>query len=141
MANARKLDAIKKLEGTMKKTREVESLPLPTVAALPQPPDWLRNRHAIAEWYRLSPILFRVGVLTEAGIPALAVLCAVHGSIVSAFDGGEVPTAAELAQYRNLINDFGLTPVAQTKVKAIKTPGEGLVNGFAQNARLRERSN
>lgn len=141
MANARKLDAIKKLEGTLKKTREVDSLPLPTVAALPQPPDWLRNRHAIAEWYRLSPILFRVGVLTEAGIPALAVLCAVHGSIVSAFDGGEVPTAAELAQYRNLINDFGLTPVAQTKVKAIKTPGEGLVNGFAQNARLRERSN
>lgn len=141
MSNPRKLDAFKKLEGTLKKSREVESIPLPTVAALPQPPEWLRNRHAIAEWYRLTPILFRVGVLTEAGTPALAVLCAVHGSIVSAFDGGEVPSAAELAQYRNLINDFGLTPVAQTKVKATKDPGEGANNVFTNHARLRERSN
>jgi hypothetical protein len=44
-------------------------------------------------------------------------LCALHGKIAQLYAAGEAPTGHMVAQYRGLANDFGLTPVAQGKVK------------------------
>jgi hypothetical protein len=56
-------------------------------------------------------------LLTEAGLSALGQLCALHGKVVQLYSAGEAPVASMVAQLRGLMNDFGLTPVAQGKVR------------------------
>lgn len=90
---------------------------LPVVGEVPAAPDWLPNGHAVKEFERLAPILHANKLLTEAGVQALAHLCALHGKIVQLYAAGESPVASMVGQYRGLINDFGLTPVAQGKVR------------------------
>jgi phage terminase small subunit len=89
----------------------------------------------VKEWDRLAPILTKAGLLTEAGVSALATLCALHGKLVQLWQAGEAPNASMVGSYRNLINDFGLTPVAQGKVKPVGAKDEG--NAFDKNKRER----
>lgn len=132
MPNPRKPAQLKIASGTNQKCRSVESfVDLPLVEELPDAPDWLPNAHAVKEWNRLAPILYANKLLTEAGCSALGTMCALHGKIVQLFAAGECPTGHMLAQYRNLINDFGLTPVAQGKVK--QSGAKEKVNKFANN--------
>ncbi len=123
---------LKAISGTERKDRDgpdngVE-LPLATDAA---PPDWLPNAHAVKEWHRLAPILMANGLLTEGGSTAFAHLCAIHGKIVQLWSAGECPSGSLIAQYRNLCNDFGLTPIAQCKVKPVSEKEQG--NPFDKN--------
>jgi phage terminase small subunit len=120
MANPKKPRALKVVSGTVQPSRdEKASVELPVVGEVPKAPDWLPNAHAVKEWERLAPILVANKLLTEAGTSALGMLCALHGKLVQLWAAGEAPVASMVAQYRNLINDFGLTPVAQGKVKPV----------------------
>lgn len=120
MANPRKPRALKVVSGTVQPCRDQKgAAELPTVSEVPSAPDWLPNAHAVKEWERLAPILVANKLLTEAGTSALGMLCALHGKLVQLWAAGEAPVASMVAQYRNLINDFGLTPVAQGKVKPV----------------------
>ena len=120
MANPRKPTSLKVVAGTDRPCRRPESAPveIPALDHIPDPPDWLRNAHAVKEWQRLAPILTANKLLTEAGLSALGQLCALHGKVVQLYAAGEAPVASMVAQLRGLMNDFGLTPVAQGKVKA-----------------------
>lgn len=125
---------LKVVAGTERKDRAIApSVELPTVSQVPPHPDWLPNAHAIKEWERLAPILVANKLLTEAGLSALGMLCALHGKLVQLWSAGEAPVASMVSQYRNLINDFGLTPVAQGKVKPVGAEPEG--NRFAKNGK------
>lgn len=97
---------------------------LPALTEVPAPPDWLLNAHAVKEWNRLAPILTECHLLTDASLMVLGHACNLHGAIVRTLSAGDQPKPALLAQYRLLINDFGLTPAFQAKVVAapIKTP-------------------
>lgn len=97
--------------------REPDPVDLPLLDELPAPPDWLPNAHARNEFNRLAQALFNNKLLTEGGVMALAHLCALHGKLVQLWAAGEAPTGHMMAQYRALVNDFGLTPVAQGKVR------------------------
>lgn len=128
----RKPTQLKVIAGTTQKCREsAPAVELPLVSSTPEAPDWLPNAHAVKEWDRLAPILTANKLLTEAGCSALGHLCALHGKIVQLWAAGEAPTGHMLAQYRNLVNDFGLTPVAQGKVKP--QGKEADANPFARN--------
>ena len=120
MANPRKPTSLKVVAGTDRPCRRPESAPveMPALDHIPDPPDWLPNAHAVKEWQRLAPILTANKLLTEAGLSALGQLCALHGKVVQLYSAGEAPVASMVAQMRGLMNDFGLTPVAQGKVKA-----------------------
>ena len=120
MANPRKPTSLKEVAGTDRPCRRPESAPveIPALDHIPDPPDWLPNAHAVKEWQRLAPILTANKLLTEAGLSALGQLCALHGKVVQLYAAGEAPVASMVAQLRGLMNDFGLTPVAQGKVKA-----------------------
>ena len=120
MANPRKPTSLKVVAGTDRPCRRPESAPveIPALDHIPDPPDWLPNAHAVKEWQRLVPILTANKLLTEAGLSALGQLCALHGKVVQLYAAGEAPVASMVAQLRGLMNDFGLTPVAQGKVKA-----------------------
>lgn len=117
MPNPRKPGNLKVIAGTDRVDRESAVVDLPLVSSVPSAPDWMPNAHAFKEWDRLAPILHAVGLLTEAGLSTLAHLCALHGKIVQLYAAGESPNASMVAQYRAIANDFGLTPVAQGKVR------------------------
>ena len=136
MPNPAKPARLKAVSGTARPDRAqgVPVVELPTIGVVPDAPDWLPNGHAIREWDRLAPILVANGLLTEGGVSALGVLCALHGKVVQLFAAGEAPTGHMVAQYRNLINDFGLTPVAQGKVKAVNG-SEKPQNKFSTNGK------
>jgi phage terminase small subunit len=115
----KKPHALKLVAGTDRKDRAPAIAPveLPLVSEVPDAPDWMPNPHAVKEWNRLAPILHAVGLLTDGGLSALGKLCALHGKLVQLWAAGESPTGHMLAQYRAMVNDFGLTPVAQGKVR------------------------
>lgn len=119
MSNPRKPSHLKAISGTSRPDREPEVPPveLPLVDGVPEAPSWLSNSHAVAEWNRLAPILQGVGLLTQGGLTTLGVMCSLFGKIVQLYAAGESPTGHMIAQYRALANDFGLTPVAQGKVR------------------------
>ena len=133
MPNPRKPRALKVVAGTIQPSRDQKIVELPVVDGVPKPPSWLPNAHAKKEWDRLAPILVANKLLTEGGLSALGVLCSLHGKLVQLFSAGEAPVASMVAQYRNLINDFGLTPVAQGKVKPMGEEPEG--NKFANRGK------
>lgn len=132
MVQPRKPRTLKVISGS-REPDSVSAVAFAAVSEVPAAPDWLPNAHAIKEWDRLAPILVANGLLTEAGRSALGVLCALHGKLVQLWTAGESPTGHMVAQYRNLINDFGLTPVAQGKVKPVGEQKAG--NRFAGNGR------
>lgn len=139
MANPRKPTSLKVVAGTDRPDRDAppEVADLPLVSEVPPAPDWLPNAHAIKEWDRLAPILHANRLLTEAGLSALGQLCALHGKTVQLYAAGETPVASMVAQVRGLMNDFGLTPVAQGKVRpAGDTERSG--NAFANNGAKRK---
>lgn len=118
MSRPRKPTALKVVAGTDRPDREAPAAAeLPLVSDVPPAPDWMPNAHARKEWERLAPILHANKLLTEAGLSALGQLCALHGKTVQLYAAGEAPVASMVAQLRGLMNDFGLTPVAQGKVK------------------------
>jgi|SRR5207237_1048171 len=140
MAPPRKPRSLKVIAGTTQPCRDgdgksSEVPELPPITAVPPPPDWMPNSHAVKEWHRLAPLLVANKLLTEAGLSALGTLCALHGKLVQLWAAGEAPNAAMLGQYRSLVNDFGLTPAAQGKV-AKPLGGEiPETNRFARNGK------
>jgi hypothetical protein len=129
MPTPRKPPALKAISGSREPSPPMIELPvLPTV---PAAPSWLPNAHAVNEWDRLAAMLVANGMLTDGGLTPLAVLCSLAGKIVQLNAAGESPTGHMIAQYRGLCNDFGLTPVAQGKVRPAAAPvAEG--NRFAK---------
>lgn len=134
MPNPKKPRALKVVSGTVQPCRDDAAIvDLPVISSVPPAPDWLPNAHAVKEWNRLAPVLVANKILTEGSLSPLGNLCALHGKMVQLWAAGEAPVASMVAQYRNLINDFGLTPVAQGKVKAMPDKPEG--NAFSRNGR------
>lgn len=109
---------LKAVAGTERKDRAAPPpVDIPAVESVPDAPDWLLNAHAVKEWARLAPILTANKLLTQGGLSALGQLCNLHGEIVRQTSVGMMPPAHLFAQYRAFVNDFGLTPVAQGKVR------------------------
>jgi hypothetical protein len=130
----RKPAALKAVAGTVQKSRvQIPLVEYETIDYVPDAPDWLPNSHATKEWDRLAPFLARYKLLTDGGLSAFGMLCSLHGKIVQLFAAGECPNASMMASYRNLINDFGLTPVAQGKVKMVGEGEKG--NKFSGNGK------
>lgn len=122
---------LKAISGTARKDREAPPpVDLPLVTAIPEAPEWLPNAHAVNEWNRLAPLLHANKLLTEVALSPLAHLCALHGKIVQLWAAGEAPTGHLYAQYRALVMEFGMTPVAQGKVQSAGEKPKG--NKFAQ---------
>lgn len=139
MGNPRKPTSLKVIAGTDRKDRapdpDMPTVELPLVDEVPAAPDWMPNAHAIKEWNRLAPILHANKLLTEAGLSTLGQLCALHGKVVQLYAAGEAPVASMVAQLRALSNDFGLTPVAQGKVRPNGGKEDQTGNRFARNGK------
>ncbi|WP_422505946.1 hypothetical protein [Stenotrophomonas sp. GZD-301] len=139
MANPRKPTSLKVVAGTDRPDRAppAAAAELPLVSDVPPAPDWMPNPHAVKEWNRLAPILHANKLLTEAGLSAFGQLCALHGNTVQLYAAGLAPVASMVSQLRGLMNDFGLTPVAQGKVRP-SGDVEKAGNAFANNGAKRK---
>ncbi len=131
---------LKVLAGTSRADRDAQpetpAVEMPLVLDVPEAPDWLPNKHAEAAWNRLTRILHSNRLLTEASLSPLAMLCALHRKLVQLWMAGETPTGHMVAQYRALVGEFGLTRIAQGKVKG-STPVERTGNKFKTNRKRR----
>ena len=117
MSRPRKPTTLKLLSGTERPDRaRIDTSKLPLLDKVPLAPDWLPNAHAIKEWDRLAKILTANKLLTEAGLSALGMMCALHGRIVQLYADDGLSTAAMAGTLRAMHNDFGLTPVSQGKI-------------------------
>lgn len=135
MARPKKPSQVKALRGTLRPDRESgDSLELSELEALPDPPDWLPNGHAVREWDRLCKQLHNLGLLYEESLTALGHLCALHGKLCQVWSAGLEPNASLVTQYRALCSEFGLTPVS-----AMKLPGQTIkpANKFSNNGKHR----
>jgi len=131
--SAPKSKYLKLISGTEKPCREREVMDVEVLKETPSPPHWMLNPDAIEEWNTLAPIFTANGLMTIANVSVLAQLCSLHGALVQSWKNGWVPHAATMGQYRSMVNDFGLTPVAMQK---IKLPGENKkANAFAGNGK------
>jgi hypothetical protein len=108
---------LKVINGSERPT--IQTVDLPPVDTVPEPPDWLPSMHAVKEWHRLTPILVANKLLSTGDLSTLAHLCAVHGKLVQLWTAGETPTGHMLAQYNSLAGSFGLAPGWRSKVKPI----------------------
>ena len=125
---------LKVIAGTVRKdSLPVDPVELAPVDELPEAPRWLPNAEAVHEFDKLAKVLHANRLLTVGGVAALGHLCALHGKMVQLWMAGETPTGHMVAQYRALVNDFGLTPVAQGKVHAFGEKPAG--NKFASNGK------
>jgi hypothetical protein len=133
MAYPKKPAQLKIISGTTRKDRDNgAALALPAVTVVPKAPRWLPNAHAVKEFNRLAGVLFNNGLLLEGSVAALAHLAAIHGKLVSLWIAGEIPSGFMISQYRNLMNDFGLSPVSSTKIGGavpVKKPNKFAGNG------------
>jgi phage terminase small subunit len=127
---------LKVVAGTARPDRIAPVVELPVIGEVPSAPSWLPNAHAVMEWDRLARVLVANRLLTEGGLSSLGHLCALHGKIVQLHAAGESPNAALVAQWRGLANDFGLTPVAQGKVRPHGE--EPAKNEFSNNGKHRK---
>lgn len=128
---SRRPSTLKVISGTTRPDREAQAgVDLPSLSAVPPPPDWMPNAHAVREWQRLAPILVANKLLAEPDLGALGHLCALHGKIVQLWTAGETPTGHLLAQFNTLAGAFGLSPAWRGKVKPIGDKGSE--NPFAK---------
>jgi len=131
----RKPDHLKAISGTARPDRvEKNVLLFPASVDVPDCPTWLKAS-AAKEWHRIARILAESGVLTEASYGSLAQMCCLYGRLVDIWTAGGEPDNSLISQYRSYANDFGLTPAAQSKVKAPKK--EDKPNAFSTNGKKR----
>lgn len=147
MGRKRKPTALKVLAGNPGKRPLPENEPMPD-AAIPMHPDHLDDE-AIAEWDRITPLLYDLGLLTQIDRAALAKYCVAwsrwvnaeramlkHGVIVKSPNGFPVQSPflavanRAMSQIKESLAEFGLSPSARTKVAATKKKEKA--NPFAE---------
>ena len=116
----RKPTALKLLQGTFQPCRANPDEPQPElVKGTPDPPRRLKGE-AKKEWLRTAPELARLGVLAVDELSVLATYCGLHAAIVAGERRGELIPAGYYAQYRGMVEFFGLSPSTRSKVRAAR---------------------
>lgn len=127
-------DAVKAAKGETRPSRQSgEVVDFPVIDnTVPDPPEWM-EKHGVELWNRITPLLYNQRILTEADLPALETMCALHHTVHKQLRAGMQPTAAEISQLRMYYSEFGLTPSSRTRVSASGAGDKG--NGFNRNGR------
>jgi P27 family predicted phage terminase small subunit len=141
MPTPKKPTAIKKIQGTFRRDRAAnEANPDPFI---PQPPDFL-DSVALAEWNRLAPELYDLGLLARIDRAALAGYCTAYSrwcasseilkteeQVITTSNGNFVQNP-RLGIVRRALDDmrkwaieFGMTPSSRSRVNVNKDKKRG----------------
>lgn len=146
--------ALKLVQGTDRPDRVNPNEPEPE-AVIPEPPgEWAKsNPVALAEWERLTPHLYTLGLLTAVDRAVIVAYCeawsrlrqaeaeiAENGLLVETTNGNVIQSPAvgiANTAFKNMLTaatEFGLTPSSRTRVtpvggKRTENPFKNLKNG------------
>ena len=121
MANKRIPDNVHLLQGTHRKDRHgTPDKKAKLKTKLPVMPKWLPAR-AKTEWKRITKVLAKSGLLTEADQAVLAQYCLLYGELA---EWKEDFPAAKHTQLRLCQVELGLTPSARSKITVVKDDEE-----------------
>lgn len=131
--NRRKPRSAKVLQGTFQKCRDRPEPEFKQVSAA-DPPTWVTDPDALAEWRNACALLTATRVLTEADLTTLAHYCNLHGIITKMWRKELEPTAAQMTQLRLFATEFGFTPASRSRARpagdaASKNPFANLSGG------------
>lgn len=132
---------LKVIQGTARADRMPANEPRPTEIAAPKPPAGM-DRYAKRAWVRLTPILERLGLLTESDLETFTALCHAWGRYERAlrrlkqvekradvFDDLDTIRRAEVSvekaesSFRLLATEFGLSPASRSRL-SVETQGD-----------------
>ena len=158
MPSPRKPTATKIAEGNPGKQKLPPSEPKPKVE-IPSCPSYL-DSDAKKEWNRISKILKKYKLITQADRTALAIYCQEYSAFIRATvelskEELVIPTVTggiqknPLAVLRNqsantlvkYLNEFGLTPASRSKVAMLENEKEDDLNQFFQNRKKKQEAN
>jgi phage terminase small subunit len=108
--------ALKKLRGNPGKRALNRTEPTPAPAC-PDPPAFLTDADAIAIWHEEAPTMIALGLLGTTHRRAFAMLC----DKLAAYYRGRQNDRETLSAILRLMDGFGMTPAAQSKVRAPST--------------------
>jgi len=112
--------SLKKLEGEDHKKRIRKSEAKPTRAYRKAPGDI--PAMAQEKWEEIGPMLYKLGLLTEADFEAFRALCTFYALYEEARLAGSVtPMLRHWDKYYRMLCEFGMTPASRTKIDS--TPG------------------
>jgi phage terminase small subunit len=114
MANPRKPEALKALQGTTRKDRKKEEVAFRLMDSNEPPPE-LMGPEAIALWHTMSEELMRLNLFAVADVPSLVTYCNTYQSMIIYWREGSSPPGNLLTQFRQLANEFGATPASRSK--------------------------
>lgn len=128
MGNIRKLDAVKKLCGTLRADRALQPVGVPVLL---EAPGWL-DEDARACWGEIAPILFRHGVTTVLDHHALLRYVSAEIQRRRAEQAGHHAQAQKYGRLASTLGDaLGLSPAARVKVP-VKPPAQTEAAGLAK---------
>lgn len=126
---------LKLVKGTARKGRMNADEPRPDLG-IPAAPDHL-NPYALMEWGRITPVLYRMGLLTDLDMAALAAYCVCYarwkeaeekinrtGLMIKTTNGNAVQSPLVGIANRSLdlmgkfLAEFGLSPSSRSRVTA-----------------------
>lgn len=135
---------LKQLRGNPGQRKSNEKEPQ-LAAEIPQAPPHLTDPIAIAEWQRLTQLLYEVGVLAKVDANALALYCDAHAAYIEAkkdiaengFNAitgtGSIiqrPSVGVFHRCRTdmlkILCEFGMTPSSRTKVSVLNSKKDEL---------------
>ena len=133
---------LKLLKGNPGKRPIRDDEPQPDVE-IPEPPEEL-SADAQAEWERVTPMLYELGLLSQIDRAALTAYCVAwgrwmeaeaalkkHGVVVKSPNGFPVQSPflavanRAMKQVKEFLAEFGVSPSSRTRVSASKKPAEG----------------
>lgn len=137
MGRPRKPTKLKELEGTVQPCRMVPNEPDPD-PEIPNPPDVFElDGPEMAEWRRITPLLFRLGLLTAIDRTELANYCTAYGRWYNAQEALKTQDVVFVTDKGNVIQnplvgisnksmelmhkflaEFGMTPASRARVSA-----------------------
>lgn len=97
--------------------RPIQNEPKPR-PGLPVCPPWLTGEGR-REWRRVIREMGPTGTITKVDGSMLALYCALWAKFHEAISTGRHVSASDLAQFRLLGAEFGLTPSSRTRLKAL----------------------
>lgn len=153
MARKNKPSKVKELEGNPGKRKSNQDEPQPEIKEIPDPPGHI-GEDGRQEWARITPILHKLGLLTEVDYTALAAYCQTYerwvkaeriinekGPIIKTTNGNYIQSPLvgiankALELMHKYLTEFGMTPSSRTRVSVApqKPKGKfgeyGVVNG------------
>ena len=147
MARPKKSTKVKKLQGTLAKSREVKNeMELVKFEGIPAPPKKIKTVEGRKFWTKVCTELYNIGLLYEVHFPLIVAYCSElemynrmmgkierEGDIFNLPTGHKMPHPAVSIKNKCILNmlkisnEFGLSPAAMTR---INMPGKKKTGGL-----------